>query len=401
MRRPGNAKTDQLEPPAPKAGNTRDAGAMPNRRTKPKQEKAPPPPAKDGAGGAGQPGDNTSADPRMGREKIEVPDASAETAEVVDKVTGSLFGRRVNLSHQRVIRIAIAVVIVVFAVVMNRSFLAWGLFSVLAVLFLPVHRFRAFIIAFVPYASIWSIFTFFRSFADETPLATMTNLYVLHFERFLFDGQIPTITLQTRFYDPEHLHWWDYYFTFTHWSYFIIPHLVALRLWQKYPDVFKRYMAAITILLTIGLAIYFLIPTNPPWLSDDSTTAAAPTVSRVMENVARHVGGGLYQASYKVIGESNPIAAMPSLHLGVTWLLLFPLGRFGRAWRLLGIYYGLSMATGLIYLGEHYFTDCVVGAAVASYAWWASGAWIREVAPRISHLTRTNRRPEPAAGAPT
>ena len=116
----------------------------------------------------------------------------------------------------------------------------------------------------------------------------------------------------------------------------------------------------------VGLAIYFLIPTNPPWLSDDSTTAAAPTVSRVMETVADRLGGGLYQASYAVVGESNPIAAMPSIHLAVTFLLIFPAGYFGKRWRLLAMFYALSMGIALVYLGEHYVTDVFVGGVVAS-----------------------------------
>ncbi len=303
---------------------------------------------------------------------------------------------RLRLSRQMWVRIGLAAVIVAAALFTNRSFLGWGLFAVLAVLFMPVSRFRSFILAFVPYGAIWAIFTFLRSFADETPLARLVNLRVLHFERWLFDGQIPTITLQSDFFDPDRLHWWDFYFTFIHWSYFLVPHVLAFRLWQKYPDVFKRFIAALTILLSVGLAIYFLIPTNPPWLSDDSSTAAAPTVSRVMETVVAQLGSGLYEASYKVVGESNPIAAMPSIHLAITFLLIFPAGYFGKRWRMLAIFYALSMGAALVYLGEHYVTDIVVGASVASYGWWAAGAWVRQIGPRVDAQIRSHR----AAGQP-
>lgn len=298
---------------------------------------------------------------------------------------------RFHLSRQAGFRIAIALLVVVVALFTNRSFVGWALFAVLAVLFMPISRFRSFIIAFVPYGAIWAIFTFLRSFADETPLARLVNLRVLHFERWMWDGQIPTITLQSRYFDPEHLHWWDFYLTFIHWSYFLIPHVVAFRLWQKYPDVFRRFLASITILLSVGLAIYFLIPTNPPWLSDDSSTAAAPTVSRVMETVVQVIGGGLYNASYAVVGESNPIAAMPSIHTAITFLLIFPAGYFGKRWQYLAIFYAASMMFALVYLGEHYVTDVVMGAAVASYGWWAAGAWVRTVGPRVGAEIRARR----------
>ena len=309
---------------------------------------------------------------------VEAEDKALGVPSASDVATG-----RFRVSRQMAIRIAIAVVLVVAAAFTNRSFLGWGLFAVLAVLFLPINRFRSFILAFAPYGAIWAIFTFLRSFADETPLARLVNLRVLHFERWLFDGQIPTVTLQTDFFERNNLHWWDFYLTFVHWSYFIVPHVLAFRLWQKYPQVFRRFLAALTILLSVGLAIYFLIPTNPPWLSDDSSTAAAPTVSRVMETVAHQLGGGLYQASYAVVGESNPIAAMPSIHMAVTFLLIFPAGYFGKRWKVLAIAYALSMGFGLIYLGEHYFTDVVVGSSIASYGWWASGAWVRQIGPRV------------------
>ncbi len=298
---------------------------------------------------------------------------------------------RLRLSRQMWIRIGLAAVIVIAALFTNRSFLGWGLFAILAVLFMPVSRFRSFILAFVPYGAIWAAFTFLRSFADETPLARLVNLRVLHFERWLFDGQIPTITLQSDFFDPDRLHWWDFYLTFIHWSYFLVPHVLAFRLWQKYPDVFKRFIAALTILLSVGLAIYFLIPTNPPWLSDDSSTAAAPTVSRVMETVVAQLGSGLYEASYAVVGESNPIAAMPSIHMAITFLLIFPAGYFGKRWRMLAIFYALSMGIALVYLGEHYVIDVIVGSSIASYGWWAAGAWVRQVGPQVDAHIRTHR----------
>jgi membrane-associated phospholipid phosphatase len=298
---------------------------------------------------------------------------------------------RFHLSRQMWIRIAIAVVIVGLATVTNRSFLGWGLFAVLAVLFMPISRFRSFIIAFAPYGTVWAVFTFLRSFADETPLAEIVNLRVLHFERWLFDGQILTVTLQSRYYEPEHLHWWDFFFTFVHWSYFLIPHVLAFRLWQVYPHVFKRFLAAMTILLTLGLALYFLIPTNPPWLSDDSPTPAGPTVLRVMETVAHKLGGGIYQASYSIVGESNPIAAMPSIHTAITFLLIFPAAYFGRVWKYLAIAYALSMMLALVYLGEHYISDVTMGALVATLGWWLAGRWVRDYGPRVEAQLKARR----------
>jgi membrane-associated phospholipid phosphatase len=219
------------------------------------------------------------------------------------------------------------------------------------------------------------------------------NLQVARFERWIFDGQIPTVTLQEHLFTPGEIHWWDYSLTFVHWSYFLVPHLVAWRLWQKYPHVFRRYLAAMTILLTVGLIIYFVIPSNPPWLSGETLNSpAAPTVYRIMEPVGEQLGGGLYQAGYQVVGESNPIAAMPSIHMSITFLLIFPARLFGRFWRALAVIYALLMGVAVVYLGEHYVVDVIVGSAIAAYGWWVALPWRGSWSPLLQRCHA--RRPE-------
>ena len=297
-----------------------------------------------------------------------------------------------------IVRLVIAAVLVVAAFYQDRSFLGWGLFATLAVLVVPVGRARSFVLAFIPYASLWFVFTFFRSLADETTLADTLNLYVARFERWLFGGQLPTIMLQDRYFTFDDLHWYDYFLTGVHWSYFIVPHAVAFHLWRTRPDLFRRYFWAMTLLLGVGLMIYYLLPSNPPWLSGEPfDTPASATVYRIMDPVGEQVGGGFYDASYKVIGESNPIAAMPSIHLAITALLMFPAGYFGRRWRLLAIAYAATMGLALVYLGEHYVIDVVVGAMIAAYGWFAAGAWLARVGPLVAGRFAPARKPAPAS----
>ncbi len=284
-----------------------------------------------------------------------------------------------------VIRAGIAAVLIGASLVTNRSFLGWGLFVVVAVLVVPMGRARSFLLSFVPYGMVWFLFTALRSLADETVLARTLNTNVARVERWLFGGQLPSITLQDRFFDPSHLQWYDYFLSFIHWSYFFVPHLVAVRLWQKHPVLFRHYLSAMALLLTVGLFIYFLIPSNPPWMAGEQfNSPAAATVLRVMEPVGRQLGGGLYNASYRVIGESNPIAAMPSIHMAITFLLVFPARAFGRRWRLLALVYAACMGTALVYLGEHYVIDIAVGMLVAAYGWFAAGSWLSLVSPLVN-----------------
>ena len=283
------------------------------------------------------------------------------------------------------IRIGLSLTLLGVSALTNRSFVGWGLFVIFAIMLVPIGRARSFLLSFAPYAAIWFIFTALRSLSDETILAQTLNLKVAQLERWLFNGQYPTVMWQDRLFDPNHLHWYDYFLTSVHWSYFIIPHVVAIRIWQKNSVLFRHYLSAMTLLLAVGLCIYFLIPSNPPWLAPEPVNSpSAAVVYRVMESIGRELGGGIYQASYKVIGESNAIAAMPSIHMAITFLMVFPAFHAGKRWGIAALMYSALMGIALVYLGEHYVVDVAIGCIVTTYAWVASGVWLKKVAPAIS-----------------
>jgi len=285
-------------------------------------------------------------------------------------------------SRRLTVRVLVAAAIIAASVFSNRTFVGWGLFVTFAVLVVPFGRARSFILSFVPYGAVWFGFSALRSLADETVLAETLSGNVARLERWMFGGQLPSIMLQESLFDRNNLGWHDYFLTFIHWSYFLVPHVVAIRLWQRNPALFRHYLGAMTLLLTVGLFIYFLIPSNPPWLAPDALNSpAAAQVVRVMDPVGEELSGGLYDASYKVIGESNPIAAMPSIHMAITFLLVFPTHRGRKRWRVLAWVYSGLMGLALVYLGEHYVVDIAVGMLVTAYGWFAAGTWIGRVAP--------------------
>jgi len=211
---------------------------------------------------------------------------------------------------------------------------------------------------------------------------------VPEFERWLFGGQLPTIRLQDRFFGqyspPYHLHWYDYFCTAIHWSYFIIPHVAAVLIWHRNPRLFRHFLGAMTIMLGVGLAIYFIIPTRPPWNAPEQLESpSAPNAYRIMTLVGEQLGGGVYRASYRVIGESNPWAAMPSIHMAFTFLLVFPAFYFGKKWGYLAVIYSALMGYSLVYLGEHYVVDVVVGMLITAYGWYAARTWLHRISPVV------------------
>ena len=271
-------------------------------------------------------------------------------------------------------RLGLSVGLLAVALLTNRSFLGWGIFAIFAILVVPSGRIRSFLFSFGPYAAVWFIFTAIRSLADETAFARTLNFATPDFEREMFGGQLPTVTLQDRLLEVDSLAWYDYLCTAVHWSYFLAPHAVAIYLWVTHPEVFRRMLGAMTLLLSVGLALYFLLPSNPPWMAPEPINSpSSPVVYRVMESIGKALGGGLYEASYKVVGESNPRAAMPSIHMAITFLLVFPMWVVNRRWGIAMLIYSVMMGYSLIYPGEHYVIDILIGCGVTAYGWWGVG----------------------------
>lgn len=289
------------------------------------------------------------------------------------------------MTPELVVRVAIAVVLIVVSLFTDRQFLLWGLIASLAVVFVPTGRARSFIAGIVPYATAWFVFSFLRSFADETIIAKTLNTKVVEFERWLWGGELPTIRAQAAWFELGHIHWYDYFFTFVHWSYFIIPHSVAVWIWWKHKDQFLHFLTAMTMTLVLGLLIYFVLPANPPWMAPESIDSpGAPVVLRIMEPIGKELGGGLYEAGYKIVGESNPIAAMPSMHFAITFILVWVAHGRGRVWEIAAWLYALSMGAALVYMGEHYIIDVIVGGAVTTYCWFVTKMWMAKHEPVVA-----------------
>jgi membrane-associated phospholipid phosphatase len=114
----------------------------------------------------------------------------------------------------------------------------------------------------------------------------------------------------------------------------------------------------------IGCAIYFLAPTAPPWWAAENGFTGDEEVKRVMVEFGERLWGPVWTRMFGTLG-SNPWAAMPSLHFATALMaaiLLTDTG--GRFQATVGWGYAAALGFSLVYLGEHYVTDLIAGAAV-------------------------------------
>lgn len=289
-----------------------------------------------------------------------------------------------------VIRLAVAISLVTILTYINTAFLGWSVAVGAAIAMVPLSRARQYAIAFLPYGALWLIFTLLRSMANETGIPLRTD-EVTRIERWLFLGETPTIWLQSRLFDPLNLSWYDYVTTFIHWSYFFVPHLVAILIWRHSPELYRRFLATMLVILGMGLAIYFITPAAPPWLTADA--APQDDIYRVMANVGREIHAGLYERTYSAIGDPNPVAAMPSMHQGVTVAACLFVLHSSRRWLRWGAFiYCCLMAYTLVYTGEHYVIDAIVGTAIAIYAYIVASRWMVAMGPLYQAAFRRHRR---------
>jgi hypothetical protein len=204
--------------------------------------------------------------------------------------------------------------------------------------------------------------------------------YPIAIDRLLGAGELPNVRLQRAFSRPGEVTALDRVLAIVHWAWFMEPHLaltwILLRNDDRFPSAARQMGAA----YDLGCAIYHAVPTAPPWWAAEqgyvaghegraseeiAADAAPPGLRRVMVEVGEGTWGRAWPTLYSSLG-GNPWAAMPSLHFGTSVLAAILLAETGTVAGVAGWSYALTLGFALVYLGEHYVIDLLVGAAVVA-----------------------------------
>jgi len=190
--------------------------------------------------------------------------------------------------------------------------------------------------------------------------------YVIALERLLFLGRVPTVWLQERWYRLGAPTFFDLSLVGVHFSFFLAPHAIAAYLWWARREAFARYVVALVAMCWVGLLMAFVLPTAPPWLA--AQEGRLPHVYRIIRDVVLQATPETYTAAYRAVGE-NAVAAMPSLHAALTFLIALGLIGTKRWLTVIGGVYFAAMSLALVHLGEHYVVDILAGVACAWLIW--------------------------------
>jgi membrane-associated phospholipid phosphatase len=194
--------------------------------------------------------------------------------------------------------------------------------------------------------------------------------YVIALDRPFGLGQTPTNLLQSLWWQPGPGTALDWYLITIYLTYFLLPPLVALLLWAAGSRYLGRYVLASIALFAMGCFLFVVLPTAPPWLA--AREGYLPPVHRVVNDLFFRLDPALFNYS-RAIDRTNPVAAMPSLHMGCAWLIAL-VSMAIRPWLgVVALVYATSMGLALVYTGEHYLADVLAGVILASLAWWLTG----------------------------
>jgi membrane-associated phospholipid phosphatase len=203
--------------------------------------------------------------------------------------------------------------------------------------------------------------------------------YPIVADRAIGLGELPSTRLQRALSRPGRVTALDKVLSVVHWAWFMQPHLSLLYVQRRHPERFPRAARQLAATYDIGCAIYFALPTAPPWWSAEQghiservekvdaevAADAAPEVARIMVGAGQELWGPAWRVLYETFN-TNPWAAMPSLHFATSLMAAIHLAEAGVVPGALGWAYAASLGFALVYLGEHYVTDLAAGAALVA-----------------------------------
>lgn len=213
----------------------------------------------------------------------------------------------------------------------------------------------------LPLVAIIFVYDLLRGVADGL-LFSAREIPQIKIERAIFGAPVPTVWLQEHFWHgANHLHWWDYAAWFLHLTHFFLTFVALAVIWVFAREHFSRYAAMVCALALAGFTTYVLYPAAPPWMAarQGNLGESNRIVGLVWHHLPISSGGAIFEHGQ---GYANDVAAIPSLH--AAFAVLFSL----YVWRLVPRYvrplvavYPVAMSLALVYLGEHYVLDCILG----------------------------------------
>ena len=247
-----------------------------------------------------------------------------------------------------------------------------GIFLICAFIGKPWRRWMQLGIDAVLYAGMWFVYEMTRGGADKLGFPYQVES-VRNIDRALFFGTDPNVWMQKHFYDPNQVHWYDHVASSIYYTHFVFPVIALAVLWATSRVQWVRFMKRFATVLAIACAMFVIAPTVPPWMA-----SSRKYPYHLFDPLARHTARGFYDLGFngfvkgwqRALDWGNAVAAMPSLHTAFALFVpAFFLPMIRPIWlKALVLLFPVAMISSLVYFGEHWVIDGIVGALVVGFS---------------------------------
>jgi membrane-associated phospholipid phosphatase len=175
-------------------------------------------------------------------------------------------------------------------------------------------------------------------------------------------GVAPGVRLQRALRTRGEISALDRVVTVVYGSWFV-PHLLLGYLLVRHQEYMPRAGARLAAAYHLTCPFYFLAPEAPPWWASEREGRLDGEIERVARIVVYDLLGREPPADGSTQG--NPWGAMPSDHISSAAITAMGLSEVGAVYGAIGWSYVAAASFAIVYLGEHYVADVVVGLLVA------------------------------------
>lgn len=220
---------------------------------------------------------------------------------------------------------------------------------------------------------IYMIYDYSRGTADQFGIPVNYTI-PRDIDRLIFFGRDANVWLQSWLLHSD-VRWYDVAGSIIYMMHFVLPVLPLAMLRVRNRGEWLRYVRRFALTLYIAVASFILFPAAPPWMAAEKGYT---------KQIYRITGRGWWELNLKTVSKTldrgaavlNSVAAMPSLHAGMSLLVTLWFTRNSPKWvRIIAMAYPLSMAFTLIYFGEHWAIDTLMGWATVLVAWKIADRW--------------------------
>jgi len=285
---------------------------------------------------------------------------SAVASNAVPPRRESPLTRRVLLGAAAGYVAATAVAVAVFGhLLLSRDVVFVWLMGGLLILSLnnPRRWMRGMIVDWLPFIVFLFAYDYARSIADTTGFGTHYHPPI-DVDHFLFGTPIPTIWLQHHFYHPPHAAVYDYAAWVVYLTHFFGTLTLAAILWRFAYPLFKKWRTLVIWVSVAGFTTYVLFPAAPPWLAAKRDLIGH--IEKIKDQMFSHTGTKAITSAVENKWVDQ-VAAVPSLHAAVPLMMMLLFWHKGWRWRIPFGLYAFAMGLTLVYTGEHYVSDVLLG----------------------------------------